>query len=54
MKTYEVLVSVSGYKIFKVEAKNEEDVERIVYETNDYKLLRDNTEWDIETIEEIK
>ena len=54
MKTYEVLVGVSGWKTLKVEAESADEAKGKVYETNDYTLLSDNTEWDIETVEEIK
>ena len=54
MKTYEVAVSITGYKIFEVKAKSRKDVERIIYRTNNFVELRNETEWDIETIEEIK
>jgi hypothetical protein len=54
MKKYEVAVSIQGYKVFEVKATNKKQAEKKIYETNDYVELKNETEWDIETIEEVK
>lgn len=54
MKKYRVIVSISGWKEFEVQAKNLKEVKTKIHETTDFEEIKNKTEWDIEDIEEVK